>query len=90
MTTKQADPSLIQQLEVDSVLRRFKSKFESLDEKKEYEHRKLISEVKNRFDELKHSDLEHSTVEAYNRYMQINGIMKRPIIKAPVNPIKQR
>lgn len=80
----------MQQLEYDAVMRRLQSKFANEKEREEYEYRKHISEVKQKFNELKMTDLRHSTMDAYNRFMSINGIDKKPNQKNTENPTKQR
>ena len=47
-------------MEIDAVFRRFKSKFESEEEKRKYEHNNKIADIKLRYDELGYSDLKHS------------------------------
>ena len=71
-------------------MRRLQSKFANEKEKEDFEYRKHISEIKQKYDELKMTDLQHSTMDAYNRYMSINGIDKKPRQKQTENPAKQR
>lgn len=79
-----------QQMEIAALALKYRSKFESEEEKKQYEQNNMIRKIKNEFSELKHSDLKHSTLHAYNRYMNIQGFSKRPFVPAPENPVKQR
>ena len=49
-----------------------------------------IGELRERFEELKFCKLGDQTMHSYDRYMNVQGFLKKKYIKPSENPIKQK
>jgi len=47
-------------------------------------------DIKNRFKELKYTDMSFDQIKMYNQYLQLSGVTKKPYIPPPVNPVRQK
>lgn len=77
------------QAEIDQILLKYKSKFATVADKKIYEHRMHMADIRDRFGELKQCRINEAAMLQYNEYHLSTGITKTPYIKPAENPILQ-
>lgn len=69
---------------------RHKSRFATEDERKQYEDRTRLSELRARYQELRWCKINESAMKEYAQFMDIKGMNKLPISKTTENPVQQK
>ena len=59
-------------------------------QRKEYDRKMKIGELREQYQELRICEVQENTMKMYDRYMRVQGIMKKIIATAAENPVRQR
>ena len=74
LVAKHLTPDEQLEVQVQEVYRRFKSKFDTEEEKVKYYNDKKEMEIRNRFEELNFTDMKANQIREYDAFMELHGI----------------
>lgn len=76
--------------QLKAVMKRYVSPYESKEEEKRVNYLKSIGQIKNKYPELKYTDMKHSQIKQYELYLRVSGANKSPYVPPPENPVHQK